>query len=200
MEEIISQQELNSLMETKGEVRGGSIKSKLDFVLEKEGEEGIKKFEESIKKLGFPIKYREIENTKFYPLNILGVTLVLLKKLFNYNDEKFEEIGRIEPKKSSLLVKVFIRYFFSIDSVAKEAPKMWEKAFTEGNLKIPDYSTEKRYMRIVIEDFPFHPIHCLIMKGYLSTLVQMVVKENVECQHTRCPFRGDENQEYLLKW
>ncbi|MFQ6084547.1 MAG: hypothetical protein ACE5WD_14505, partial [Candidatus Aminicenantia bacterium] len=152
MEEIISKEELNELMKIKGETRGVSIKDVLDFVFKEEGEEGLKKLEETMVKLGKPIKYREIKLMTFYPLKLLAITLLAIKRFFNYDDKKFQEMGRFAPK-VSFMMRLFAKYFYSIRKVIKETPKWWRKVFTIGDIKVVEYDQEKRYMIMRLENF-----------------------------------------------
>ena len=61
MEEIIIKKELDELMSLKGEVKGAGIKTHGEFILKEEEEEGLKKLEEIVTKLGYSIKYKEIK-------------------------------------------------------------------------------------------------------------------------------------------
>ena len=55
------------LIKIKGEARGETLKVDWEYVLQKEGEKGLKRLETKMAELGFPIKYKEIrkERDKF---------------------------------------------------------------------------------------------------------------------------------------
>lgn len=135
MEQIISKQELDEFKQLKGEVRGMPFRSEAEFILKEEGEEGLKKLEDVMERLGYPIKYRKIKRLDFYPLGLLAVNLLAIKRLFGYDDKKFQEMGKFEGK-SSFIIKLFLKYFVSLDRAIKEVPRMWEKHYTVGSLKI----------------------------------------------------------------
>jgi len=199
MEEIISKEEFDKLMAIKGEARGDALKGEPEFILKEKGEEGLKKLEEAMAKLGYPIKYKEINRTNFYPLGLEAVTLVLIKKIFNFDDKKFEEMGKFESK-MSFIIKIFMKYFFSIERVAKEVSNMWRKNYTVGELKVAELDENKKYAILRMENFRLHPIHCITLIGYFASVLQMMVSSKVTCQETKCIFRGDPYHEYLLKW
>ena len=199
MPEVISKEEFNELINLKGELRGGGIKAYGDFILKEKGEEGLKKLEETIAKLGFPIKFRELRTMEFFPVGLEAIILLAIQRLFDYDDKKFQEIGGFEPK-SSLILRLFMKYFASIDMVAKQTPSLWKEHFTFGDCKVIELNKEKRYIVLRIENFRLHPLHCQNLIGYLSTVVQMVTKSQTTCQETKCVFRGDEYHEFLLKW
>ena len=70
MEETITKEIAQKLMETKGETRGMSIKGDLEYVLYKKGKEGLKKIEDEMARLGYPIKYKKMKSMKFYPIGL----------------------------------------------------------------------------------------------------------------------------------
>ena len=199
MKQIISKEEFNELMSLKGEVKGMGMKTHADFILKEEGEEGLKKLERTMAELGYPIKFKELRPMSYYPLGLEALVLVLMKRLFNYDDKKFQEVGRFHTK-FSLIVKLFMKYFFSLERMEKEAPKIWRRYFTIGRERVVDWDKEKKYVIVRVEDFKFHPLHCQIMIGTLSTVIQMMVKDKVTCQERKCVHRGDDYHEYLLKW
>jgi len=197
MEQIITKEEIKEFLKLKGEIRGIGFKTEAKFILEEEGEEGLKKLEDQMAKLGYP--YNEIKTMDFYPVGLLAVALVVIKRLFNYDDKKFQEMGKFEAK-SSLIIRLFMKYFVSLERVAKEAPKMWRKYYTIGDLKVPEVNQEKRYIIIRIENFSLHPILCQVLIGYFLSIVKMVLKSEVVCEEAKCVFRGDECHEFLMRW
>jgi len=199
MEEIISKEELNRLMNLRGKVRGDGMKNYAEFVFKEKGEEGLKKLEETMKSLGYPIKYREMRKMEFFPLGLEALTLVLIKQLFNFDDKKFQEMGKFGVK-LSIIIKVFMQYFVSPEKLAKAASQMWRKGVTVGELKMVEYNKDKKYLILRLEDFYFHPLHCHIIQGYFLAALQMLLKIKATCQETKCLYRGDEFHEFLLKW
>lgn len=200
MEKIIQKEELDKLMNLEGESRGMSLKGYGDYVLKEEGEGGLKRLEDAISGLGYPLNFNEIKAMDFYPLGLEAVTLIAIKRLFGYDNEKFQEMGKFEPK-GSLILKLFMKYFVSLKRVAEEAPKMWRKYYTVGDLKVIDYDLDKRYIILRLENFRLHPLLCQDLIGYFSSVVKMVVgREEINCQETECVFRGGKYHEFLLKW
>ena len=199
MEQVISKEEVDKLMKIKGEVRGIAIKSYANFVLKEEGKEGLKKLEEAMAKIGYPIKYRDVKLTSFYSLGLEAITLTAIKRLFNYDDKKFQEMGRFESR-TPIVIRLFMKYFVSIEMTVKKASKMWRKYFTVGNLRVVKLDREKRYAILRIENFHFIPILCENLKGYIASIIEIVIKEKTTCEETKCIHRGDEYHEFLVKW
>ena len=199
MEQIISKEEFNKLINLKGKVRGMAVKGYGDYILKEKGEKGLRKLEKTITNLGYPIKYKKIKTMGFYPLGLEGISLLAIQRLFNFDDKKIQEMGRFQAK-FSIVIRLLMRYLVSIEKAAKGASKMWRSYHTSGDLKITELNKEKRYAILRIEDFRILPIHCQNLIGYFSTIVQLIVKSKVTCEEIKCPFRGDEYHEFLLKW
>ena len=199
MEEILNKEIAEKLIETKGEVRGLALKSHAEFILREKGEEGLNKLENTMVELGCPIKYRNLKLMKFYPIGLEVIILLAIQKLFDFGKENFKEMG-VFHSKTSLIMKFFMKYFVSIKLMAKEASNIWERYYTVGKLKIAELNEEEKYTVVRIRDFNTHSLICQVLEGYLSNVVRMVTKSPVTCEETKCPFRGDDYHEFLLKW
>lgn len=197
MEKIISSQELNELLQTKGETRGLGFKTEAQFVSAKEGGEDKKKLEETMAKLGFP--YKEIKNMDFYPIGWLGVALVVMHKLFGFGEKEFQEMGKFEAK-SSLVIRLFMKYFVSLERVKKEAGRMWREYYTVGKLEVTELNKKERYILVRIENFKLHPFLCEVLKGYLMSIVKMIVNLDTTCKEEKCVFKGDDYHQFRVSW
>jgi predicted hydrocarbon binding protein len=200
MEQIISKEEFNELMQIKGQIRGVAFKTEAVFILKTEGEEGLKKIEDTITRLGYPMKYGRIRATGYYPLGLQAISLVIIKRLFNFNDKKFQEMGRVKSKTSPFVTRIFVKYLISLERLVKEVPRMWRKHFTVGNIDPCELNEEKKCVTLRLEDFRLHPIHCQILIGFFSEALQMVLKSKATCEEIKCVYRGDEYHEFLVKW
>ncbi len=199
MTQILSPKEIEEFMKIKGEIRWSAIKTEAEFVLAKQGEDGLVKLEKTIAELGYPLKYRKERVMDFYPLGLEAINLTVIERLFNYTEKDFQEMGRFEAK-ASLIIRLFIRYFVSIDNVIKEVPKMWRKNYTVGDLSVTDFNKEEKHISVRLENFSLTPIVCENLKGFFSSILQMVLGKKVTCEETKCVHKNDEYHEFLLSW
>lgn len=199
MEELISKEEIEELMAFKGEARGVSFQNTMDFIVKEKGKEGLKKVEEEMEKLGYPIRREDISPMNFYPAREWFLLLVVMQKLLGFDDRKFQELGSSNAK-FSIIIRLFMKYFFSIDMIAKQVPKMWQKYYTIGSLRVMELDKEKKWGILRLENFPLHPLLRQDLIGYFSTVIQMVVKDKVSCETRECG-RGEKNcHEFVIKW
>ena len=201
MEKIISKGELNELIKIKGEMRGITIKPGSEFILREEGKEGLKRLEDTMAELGYPIKYKKMRSIDLYPIGLIAISLLTTKRLFNYDDKKFQEMGRLTAK-TSFLIGIFIRrHFLSLKKIIKETPKVWGKYSTIGTLRVVEFNEAKKYFVLRLENFVFHPLYCKILEGFFSGMVKTIVKSpTVVCEETKCVHRGDEYHEFIVRW
>lgn len=186
-------------MEAEGRVRGVALKSHGEFVLRHEGEEGLRKLEKLMSDLGHPINYKDVEPMDFYSTGLEGLTFLGMKRIFGYGDEMFQKLGATNAK-FSLIIRLFMKYFFSVEKVADLVPKMWRKYYTTGNLKVEEYSEEDKYAILRIRNFELHPLLCQNLLGYFSSVLQMVVGSPVTAKETKCTHKGDDYHEFLMEW
>lgn len=199
MEKIISKEEIDILEKIEGEVIGSSLMTYLAFILKEEKEEGLKKVEDAMEKLGYKIRHKEINPRTFYPLRLGIILLVVIVKLFGYEEKKLNEMGQFQAK-SSPMIRFLLRYFVSVKKFAEAIPKMWRRYFTVGEIEVPEYNEEKKYGVLRIKNFHIHPFICQTGAGYFSEILKMLVGKEVTYKETKCVHKGDEYHEYLLKW
>jgi len=196
---MITKRQAKKLMEIKGETRGVNMKIHLDFILEKKGEQGLKKVEAKMAELGFPSKREEIIPMAFYPIGLEVIILLIIKEMFNFNEKDFVKMGG-SIVKFSILMKTLMKYFGSLNLIAQQVPKIWRRHYTIGELEMPEFSEEERYAILIYKNFKVLPIYCYIHNGYFIKVAGMVVKAPVTCKETKCMFKGDKYHEFLLTW
>lgn len=199
VEEIITKEIADELMKIEGETRAISIKGDIEYVVYKRGKEALEKIESEMKSLGYPIEYEKMRTLDFYPVGLEVIALLVTKKLFNFSDKEFVKMGEFNSK-FSLVVRLFMKYFVSIKAIAKQAPKMWKKLYSIGELEITEINEKEKYTVLKIKNFKLHPLHCLTIKGYISNVMKMVIGSNVRVQENKCVFNKNDYHEFLIKW
>ena len=141
MKQIISKEELKELEKIKGQGRGVVFKPIFEFILEHEGKDGLKKLENFLEQIGFPLKDDEIRSMDFYPLKKKAALFVAISRLFNYSEEKFKEMGE-EAAHFPLLVRRLVE-LFPADRLVKDAGKVWKLFFTAGEIEVVKFDRKK---------------------------------------------------------
>jgi len=196
--EIINKKITDELMKIKGEARGIIFKTDGEYILREKGREALEKVEKEMARLGHPIRYEQIQGMAFYPIGLRALSLIVIKKILDFNKKEIEQMGRAAPK-ASLIMKFFMKYFVSIKILAKQAPKMWKEHYTVGELDAEVHEKEK-CITLRLKGLNLHPLFCIYLAGYFATTAQMTVKGPVVPEETKCTFKGDKYHEFLLKW
>lgn len=200
MPDELTRELAEKLMRIKGEARGIHLKNDAEYILATKGEKGLKMVEEELNSLGFPIDYKKIRNLEFYPTGLRAISLLAAQKTFHWDNEEIKKMCEFAAR-ASFVIKLYIKFFYSLPKLMEKASKMWREYWTRGNLSVRDYDEEKRYVIIRIENFDLHPIYCRCLEGYLNGLAKMVTKtKKPECQEIECPFKGGKAHEFLIKW
>ncbi|MBD3208392.1 MAG: hypothetical protein GF370_02985 [Candidatus Nealsonbacteria bacterium] len=199
MQEKILAKEAEDVMEKNGEARGITIKGKLEFIKNREGQEALQETEDFLAKIGHPIKYKEIRANDFYPIGYETLVLLISKRILGFDERKIAEMGSFVSKLSPI-VRVFMKYFFSMDLMAKESPRLWRRYYTIGNLKTTKLDKKNKLAVLQIDDYNLHPIHCTFLEGYFANTIQMIVKQETTCKETKCSFKSGDSHEFRIEW
>ncbi len=195
----INQEEIERLKKVEGEVRGVVFKTDENYILREKGEEGLKKVEEELEKMGVFIDYKSIDRMDFYPLNLRVFSLLAISKAFNYGEEEIKEMGRNAPR-ASFLIKFFTKYFMSSQQTLAKVTEMWAKHYTKGRIEAVEVSEDEGRAVFRLHEVNLHPVFCRYLLGYFSSIVSMVVAEKVEAKETKCLFNNDDYHEFYLTW
>lgn len=191
---------IRELLEIKGEARGMHFKSDGDYVLKQEGKQGLEKLEKELMQAGCPIDFGKIKNLNFYPAGWRAISLLAMKQAFGWKDKEIKKVCSFAVS-ASLIVRLYMKFFYSIPKLIEQVPKIWKEYFSEGELKVIDFNEDENVVVVRIEDFSLHPVYCRCFEGYLEHFIKMVVGAKVvTCQEVKCVFKGDEFHEFLVKW
>ena len=177
----------DQLMKIKGEARGTHFICDALYIEKREGKEGLKRVEEKLKELGYPLDYSRVNNMDFYPVGLRALSLLAMKEVLGWTNKDIEE-NCANAAKYSFIVKIFARYFFSVRSAIKLAPKIWREYFTSGNLEVVKIDLKKKEAVFQIKNFKLHPIYCqYCLLGFIKNIIGMVLNtKKVKCKKTNC--------------
>lgn len=201
---IPSKEEIKEIMKTPGKIKGTSFNGDLEYILEKKGEEGLKLVEKETARLGYPIEYKKIKETEWYPVGLRVVSLTAILNTFNWGKKELTELAEAATK-VSFIVRLFMKYFVSTEKVFRASgPRMWKRYFNTGSLEAVDFKESKEggYGIVRLTNFKLHPLYCLYLGHFfvgIGKLSEPRAKE-MWVKETKCVFRGDPYHEYLIEW
>ena len=195
----ITKELVEELMKTKGEVRGLLVKNDGDYILKERGNKDLEKVEEELKKWGLPVKYKDIKSLDFYPVGLRAVSLLAIKKTFDFDDEKIREVVSLHPKQP-LSMKLFMR-LYSVPKIVKRIQSIWGRMYTVGEVVFTKFDEKEKHGILEIRGFDVHPIICRAMEGHTIALAKMVLNaEKATCWETKCTFKGHDCHEFQIAW
>ncbi len=197
----ITDEEINKIINAKGEVRGVVFKTDRRFIFDKEGEEGVRRVEEELEKMKCSFSYEEeADNMSFYPIGMRIMSIIAISRAFNLDKEGIIGMGNNAPK-FSLMIKLFMRYFLSPEKIFEKAGEMWQKHYTIGKLEPIEINEEKKYMRARVSEIELHPIFCDYLCGYFSSIMKMGLGEDAGGGELSCTYEVKEDGCYfILEW
>ncbi len=196
---MLKKEEIEKLLKIKGEVKGVFLQTDARYILEREGEKGLRKLEKKAKEIGVDLDYRKASAMQWYSVGLRPISLLLIKEVFGYNDKDIREMGRMAAK-FSFIVKLFVRFFSPIKKLFESAPNYYKMQYRIGSLERVYFSETEKKAILRLKDFKIHPLVCLYLEGYFQGIAEFALKEKVRTKETKCVFRGDDFNEYLIEW
>ena len=191
---------IKKLIKIPGKTRGVGFHTDTEYVREKKGEKGLIAVKEELINLGCPIDYENIKITGWYPVGLRAVSVLAIKKVFNWSDKEIEDMGNTAPK-YSFIVRLLMKYFLTFSMTHKQGSNYWVKHYTVGKLEPSNYDLEKKYYTVRVKDFKIHPILCIYLGGYIVRIGQfLLIGKNFKVKETKCMFKGDPYHEYVVRW
>ena len=193
--------EIQGLNKQSGETRVETLELLEGFILKKHGEEGLKKMKKTLTKLGIDYQsYREKRKTEWMPKHTAIAIWLTAIYLFNWSKKDIFEMGRTSISYSST-ARIFLKYFLSIKRTIRHATTNWKKYYTQGDMEIKKLDPQKKTGKLVLKNFPSHPIECAFIKGLITRVLELGAYSNkVEVEEVKCPNRGDELHEFKINW
>ncbi|PIS38764.1 MAG: hypothetical protein COT34_02110 [Candidatus Nealsonbacteria bacterium CG08_land_8_20_14_0_20_43_11] len=196
---MISNEELERIKNIPGEAIGASIKEDLRFVLIKEGTEGLKKVEDELERLGYPLKLKEIKTFHWYPFSLNLLITAIAKEVFQWEDETFREAGRFSAK-ISIVLKILVKSFIALEDTLKQVGRFWRMYYTVGEVSA-EYNKKERTIVVVIRGLTGHPAFCRNLEGFTWQVFSYhLPTDTLVVKEIECPFTGGSAHKFQLKW
>lgn len=200
---MVDKNQIEEIKKIEGKARGAALNTDKEYVIEKEGEEAIKKLKKKLKELDFPNIYSDdISQTGWYPLSWRIISILLLRDVLGWGKEKIFEMGFSAPS-HSFIVKIMLRYFVSIKKSIIGSPKFWKKHYSKGNLVVEEIDMEEKKFVLRLKDFEVSPLVCEYYRGYFKRITCIGTgksREKVKNEETKCMAEGGEYNEFIITW
>lgn len=193
------QEAADKIMKSSTRVIGAVFEHHAKYFEQREGKKGIRKIEEKMAELGYPIRFKDMQNFEYYPVGLADLSIIAAKEIFGWTERDVFDMGNTVPK-YSLIIKLLLKYFISLKRSVEEASRYWRKHFTAGKLEY-ELHEEKKYVIIRLRYKTTHPLMCIFYAGYFLRIAQYVVKSpKITIKETRCMFKDAPYHEYTIRW
>lgn len=186
----------------KGKTKGSSFKETLGYVQENEGSKGMKLLAKELKKNGLDeiADFKNIKSLKWYPLKSHVALLLIAEEIFKWNESNIFQMG-YNAAKRSIILKILIKYFTSIEKAAKKSGEYWRKIYSVGDFSVGKLDIKNKEIVLKLENFNTHPITCIAFMGYIKALGKIMLgTKNIKVIEKKCIYKGDAYHEYVINW
>lgn len=193
-------EKVDLLMKIEGNMRGELLRNNFIYLKQKEGEAAVKKMEDKLNELGYPLVFKDIKTYEWYKDPFCAVFMLVFQELFNWSDEEIVSLGKFAPK-YSFIIKIAFKYLVSTKIAFWAAPKLWHKNVDYGEIESYEINETNKYLIFRLKEYKLHPLVCLYIKGYFIGLFEYIIGKNkVSAEETKCTFKGDSYHEYKISW
>ncbi|MEK7173447.1 MAG: hypothetical protein AAB723_03085 [Patescibacteria group bacterium] len=199
---VVSREEINKILERKGEVRGAAFQSIGDFILKKKSQAGLAKVEAQMKEWGADFYFSKISPMVWYPIGWGALFVLAAQEVFDWTEQDIREMGANAPK-SSVVVKLLFKLFSNMKQLAKQIPGFWHKNYTVGEVEVMSLDEDKKEMILHFKDSSFHTSLCKYVEGFAETTIQFSRPKNsvTRVKETKCSFKDNvPYEEYTVQW
>ena len=191
---------VDTLMKIEGNMRGELLKNNFIYLKEKEGEGAVKKMEERLRELGYPLMSKDIKTYGWYKDPFCAVFMLVFQEQFGWSEEDIVNLGRFSPK-YSFIMKLAFKYLVSAKMAFWAAPILWHKNVDYGEIESYEINEANKYLIFRLKGYWLHPLVCLYIKGYFMGLFEYIIgKNNTQAEETECTFKGAPYHEYKISW
>ncbi len=194
----LNQEDYFKIIHSEGEVRGVVLNTDRTFILRKGGGEKLKEVEAVIEEMGYPLLYNEIQTMNYYPFGLRILSILAISKVFSLDEGGIREMGALAPK-SSVLIKVFTKYFLNVEQTLNKVGEIWKKHSTIGEAEAKEVNEKEGYAVFHFKGIT-HPVYCVYLSGYFSGIIAMTVSKKIDIEETICSFRGGDVHEFKASW
>jgi hypothetical protein len=125
-----------------GKFRTELIRAEKDYIIHKEGEEGLKKVKEKMRELGGDIDFDKLLS-RDWEENWKHVFFVIVaKEVLNWTDDDVFQMAIYCPRVSFML-KTLMQYFVSVDIVFANVSTYWKKHYNFGDVEPVEINKEE---------------------------------------------------------
>jgi hypothetical protein len=197
--------EADILMKVSGKTRGEVILNRIDYIRGKEGEAAVKKVQERLAELGYPLDLENLNSLGWYSEALSILIILAAEELYGWDHQVIFDMGSHSPK-ISFIVKLMMN-FVSLEYAFHAAPKSWRKHHTAGDLESTEFDEAGRTIYLRLKNFKFHPIYCSYLCGYFAEIARLAIYKGrkgnasaIKVVETKCLFRGDPYDEFKITW
>ncbi|GEM_PF-268229 len=177
--------------------RGGIFFSRISYVKEKYGMNGLQKLLSEMKKMGYngPLDEKEIKIMKAYPMDYNIIFLKAYKNVFG--EKSFKNMSR-EAAKRKGIVGTFLKWAGSPEMIIGRAGDYWSKFYLFGKLEGEMVGEKKAVVKGY--DVSPDPIFCEHLTEYYKGVFENINIKDLNVEHVKCIHEGDDHCEWVLTW
>jgi len=172
------------------------------WLKERFGEEGLERVLERLDPAARAMLAKPVPHA-WYPVELTRELYAAIDAEFGARDpDALPDLGRFVARRS---VKGFLQYlvrFLSVDQLIQRIGAAWRRYHNGGGITVHalDNDQGRRRGLAEIKGYDAGPAGCVIMQGFIETLISSAGARNVEVVKKGCIHKGDEVCSWLISY
>ncbi len=197
----LTDDDIKQIVKINGRIRGLILTTLKDYIISKKGIEGLKKVEEKMKEIGYPFSFDGLSSVKWYPAPTVHLVMMVMLEVFNWGEEDNFKMGYEAPI-NSLLAKLMLRTFTSLEVAFRVTPKFWKNYTNLGEMNWVERDIKNKRAVLRLTNYPKVKRGSYeYFRGYLKKIMEIMTKsKNVKVELTKTIYNGDPYDEFTFTW
>ena len=182
---------------SKKRFRGGVLLTRIAYVTEKYGLEGVDKIRSELTKQGYHMpEFQKIKLAEWYPQEYNIAFLKVFRNM--YGERAFIRLSKSAPFESEGFAKHFVRWPENPSELFTNADMLWHLFYDFGRLegRIIGERDGEIYGYEVSDD----PTFCEFLTHYFESLLENIAKSKVTVKHSECVYNGNDREKWEFKF
>ena len=161
-------------------IKGAAFREDYDYITRTKGQEGLAALNKRLRDNGCKYDLMEIKDLMAYPLGLRVDFLKGAREEFGWSDRDIFTMARNAPRVNSA-IKLFVKYFVSLDTAFNSTAKYWSHYFNAGRLAPTHFDAKKGAIQVTLHDLPADPILYTQLSGYFVGVMDLTGVKAARC-------------------
>ncbi len=192
--------EISEIMKGKGKERANDIQYIVEYIKEKEGENGFNDLVKELEEYDFKLPdVDKLNSMEWVPRFVPRVFLIGAIRFFDWTQEEVFEMGR-RVVASFSSIKFLLKWFPSSKNTITMAINNWNKYSTQGEANLISFDKKNKKCILEVKNFDIQPVITIYYEGIFAKIIEIATgSKKVKIKETENK-NEHKYHKFIIKW